>query len=271
MHRREFLIATILLTSSGFAYAEGAIAPWETARRGKGRFSMDDSLQALCQKITNIFEVDNPLGDYAYVEDLGDGRGFTVTHYGFCENTGDLDDVVEAAGLAQILETKTNRGKLVDDLVEGAGLADVLGPKTDRRAFPANWKRCLKDKATRSNLIAACDSVARRLYWDPAVKAVKEDNLSDNPFAYALYYDTLIQHGGGDDPDSFYAIRSEARGDLTAFLKIRKRVLLNASDPETRQAWRESVDRVDELADLRHNSKLTGNLQVSGHTLNGLA
>ena len=209
---------------------------------------MSDPIEALCRKITNIFEVDDPLGDYGYVEDLDDGRGYTVTHFGFCENTGDLDDVIAAAGLEGDLELTTNR-----------------------KNFPANWKRRLNDGASRSKLIAACDSVARRLYWEPAAKAVAEDNLSDNPFAYAVYYDTLIQHGGGDDPDSFYSIRQKAAGDLSTFLKIRRRVLLHATDPETREAWRESVDRVDELEDLSNNPKLKGDLEISGHSVRGLS
>jgi chitosanase len=255
LHRRAFIMMTILLSSGALAHADGTIAVRKAARRlavdihsEKRRGSMNGSVQALCQKITNIFEVDDPLGDYAYVEDLRDGRGFTVTHYGFCENTGDLNAVIKAAGLEDVLELKTNRKK-----------------------FPANWKKCHRDSASRSKLIAAGDSVARRLYWEPATKAVKEDNLSDNPFAYAVYYDTIIQHGGGDDPDSFYAIRREAGGDLRVFLNVRRRVLLHATDPDTREAWRKSVDRVDALEELSNNPELTGDLKISGHRVRGLS
>jgi chitosanase len=208
---------------------------------------MDRGIEALSRAITNIFEVDSPDGDYRYVEDLEDGRGFTVSQYGFCENTGDLKDVIAASGMGAALDIKKNR----DD-------------------FPDKWKKCIADPSSRDRLIRACESVVHKLYWQPAVQAITEDGLSDNAFAHCLYYDTLIQHGGGDDPDSFYSIRKKAGGDVGKFLQIRKKVLQKATDPETRKVWRESVDRVDELAKLSANTGLTGELTVSGHKLRGL-
>lgn len=208
---------------------------------------MDNRIEALCRSITNIFEVDNPDGDYSYVEDLDDGRGFTVSQYGFCENTDDLKDVIAFSGMGAMLDMKRNRD-----------------------AFPDKWKKCMSDPASRNTLIHACESVVRKLYWQPAVEAISQDGLSDNAFAHCLYYDTLIQHGGGDDPDSFHFIRAKAGGDLQKFLQIRKKILQHAADPDTRKVWRESVDRVDELAKLSGNTGLTGGLVVSGHKLAGL-
>ena len=208
---------------------------------------MNDAIEALCRSITNIFEVDDPAGDYSYVEDLDDGRGFTVTHYGFCENTGDLKKAIKLSGFGTTLR-----------------LSD------DRDRFPERWKQTMAASASRAQLIAACDAVAEELYWTPAIKAATEDGLSANPFACALYYDTLIQHGGGKDPDSFYAIRKQSNGDLAAFLDVRRRILMHATDPDTRVAWRESVDRVTAFDNLFMNQALKGDLRVSGKRLRGL-
>ena len=50
---------------------------------------------------------------------------------------------------------------------------------------------------------------------------------------------------------------------LRAFLDARKRVLLHASDKETRDVWRESAGRVDALrALLEHNPDFASPLKV---------
>ncbi len=208
---------------------------------------MFDPIESLSKMITNVFEVDQKEGDYAYVEDLEDGRGFTVTHYGFTENTGDLNEVIDASGLK-----------------------DVLKLKQDRDGFPERWKQAITGKY-RDKLVNACEDVARKLYWDPAMEAIAKDGLADNPLACAIYYDTLIQHGGGDDADSFYAIREKAKGDLSAFLEIRKKILEHATDPDTRDEWRDSVERVQAFEKLLKNPDLKGSLTISGHKLRGLA
>src|SRR5262245_56682149 len=46
--------------------------------------SPSHDLMRRIKAISNVFEVGRAEPDYAYVENLGDGRGFTVTQYGFC-------------------------------------------------------------------------------------------------------------------------------------------------------------------------------------------
>ena len=83
-----------------------------------------------------------------------------------------------------------------------------------------------------------------------------------SPIGRLVFYDTLLQHGEGDDPDSFSAIfaaalkrvsESGAAGEedlIRAFLAIRKEVLLDPSESDTRHVWRQSVSRVDALLNL---------------------
>jgi len=93
-----------------------------------------------------------------------------------------------------------------------------------------------------------------------------------SPLAKLALYDAIIQHGIGENSDSFDGIiraaNRAAQGPpyqageqkwLMAFLTARKQVLLNASEPETRQVWKESVGRVNEQLRLLK----AGNLQLS--------
>jgi chitosanase len=69
----------------------------------------------------------------------------------------------------------------------------------------------------------------------------------------------MIQHGIGEDPDSFGGIiRAATRAAqgppaqageekwLMVFLTARKEGLLNSREPDNRAAWQASVGRVDE-------------------------
>src|SRR6185437_9800653 len=47
------------------------------------------------EQLTTVFENSTTTFRYDYVEDLGDGRGYTAGRVGFCTGTGDLLDVVE--------------------------------------------------------------------------------------------------------------------------------------------------------------------------------
>ena len=79
--------------------------------------------------------------------------------------------------------------------------------------------------------------------------------------------DAIIQHGEGDDPDGLPALinlTTTSMGGtpksgideklwLQEFMSIRRSVLLNPYNQDTRQEWSESVGRVDTLIEL-HNS-----------------
>ncbi len=55
----------------------------------------DSHLVRRIKAISNVFEVGRPEPNYAYVEDLGDGRGYTVTQYGFCTYNTEVTRVIE--------------------------------------------------------------------------------------------------------------------------------------------------------------------------------
>ena len=218
---------------------------------------VDQSMARRVRAISNVFEVGRVTPDYAYVEALGDGRGLTLTQYGLVTNELEVGWVIEKhlarnphTKLARFLPALPPHGTGTD-LNELHGFADI-------------WRAEIGDGAS---LIAACDEVADSLYFEPAVRAFQVAKLA-SPVGLLIFYDTLLQHGGGEDPDSFGAIlarsqagldqsrRSSETARLKAFLAERRAVLLNPHNIVTADVWRRSATRVDALETLLSRNPL---------------
>ncbi|MBO0716273.1 MAG: chitosanase, partial [Rhizobiales bacterium] len=195
-----------------------------------------------------------------YIKDLNDGRGFTAGRAGFVTREGDLLQVVE---VYDRLRPNNRLSGFLPILQEARGTASTQGLED----LPAAWKKAASDPLFRE----AQDQVSDKLYYVPAMRAADDLRLQ-SPLARVALYDASIQHGAGDDSDSLGAIIQAATraaqgppakaGEerwLAAFLTARKKILLNAADPETRAAWRQSVGRVDEQLRLLKE----GNLRLS--------
>ena len=99
-------------------------------------------------------------------------------------------------------------------------------------------------------------------------------NQADPALGLAVLYDTVIQHGDGDNPDGLPAILTRTAAQvggtpatgvdehvwLDAFLHVRRATLEHAHNPATRKAWAESVARVDVLLQIAS----TGNYDLHG-------
>ena len=164
---------------------------------------------------------------FTYIEDIGDGRGYTGGIIGFCSGTGDMLEVVEAYTEA---EPGNPLAPFLPALrtVNGTDSHAGLGP-----TFVAAWHRAAEDPAFQQ----AQEDERDRVYFDPAVRRAKRDGLST--LGQFIYYDAMVMHGPGGDPLSFGGIRkaairkvrTPARGGgetryLNAFLNERKRVML---------------------------------------------
>lgn len=166
--------------------------------------------------------------EYGYIEDIGDGRGYTCGIIGFTTATGDALDVVRAyLALAPSDNLLAPYVPALEAAV-GSDTHDGLGT-----GFEAAWKKAADSSAMRQ----AQDAVLDEQYMLPAVADARIDDLS--PLGQYIYYDALVVHGPGDDEDSFGGIRAaalsrckppSAGGDekayLEAFLKARKAVML---------------------------------------------
>ncbi|MGW0859744.1 chitosanase [Streptomyces sp. NPDC002690] len=138
---------------------------------------------------------------YKYIEDIGDGRGYTGGIVGFCSGTSDMLGVVE-------LYTERAPGNILAPFlpalreVDGTDSHEGLGSR-----FTAAWeKAALTDPVFRG----VQDDERDRVYFDPAVKQAKADGLGT--LGQFAYYDALVMHGEGDDGASFGSIRSRALG-----------------------------------------------------------
>ncbi|MFA6503646.1 MAG: chitosanase, partial [Patescibacteria group bacterium] len=125
--------------------------------------------------------------------------------------------------------------------------------------FPQTWLTAADDPIFR----AVQDAVTDELYYIPAMQTSDEFGLH-YALSRAVIFDTIIQHGGGNGPDSLSAIvvrtNQTAGGSpksgidekiwLKIFLATRREDLTNPSDSSTKDVWAESVGRVDILRSI---------------------
>lgn len=176
---------------------------------------------------------------YAYIEDIGDGRGYTAGLVGFTSGTGDmLELVTEYVHLRQ----HNRLSRFLPALRRVNGTASHSGLGT---AFLQAWKRAASDPVFRR----AQDAERDRVYFNPAVRQAKADGLGT--LGQFIYYDAMVMHGPGLDSKSFGGIRATAmvkaptpaeggsEADyLNAFLDVRRAVM------KAHPAWAKT-DRID--------------------------
>lgn len=142
---------------------------------------------------------------YKYIEDIGDGRGYTAGIIGFCSGTGDMLDLVE-------YYTQVKPGNVLAKYlpalrkVNGGDSHAGLDPN-----FTKDWAKAAQDAEFKK----AQDHERDRVYFDPAVKQGKADGVGT--LGQFAYYDAIVMHGDG--------------GDATSFRNIRKRALSKAKPP----------------------------------------
>jgi chitosanase len=131
---------------------------------------------------------------FAYIEDIGDGRGYTAGIIGFCSGTGDMLELVEAYTatkpsnvLAKYLPALRN--------VNGSDSHSGLDPN-----FTRDWKTAAADSVFQ----AAQEAERDRVYFNPSVRDGKADGV--RALGQFAYYDAAVMHGY----DGMRSIRSRA-------------------------------------------------------------
>ncbi|TWT45597.1 Chitosanase precursor [Phycisphaerae bacterium RAS1] len=217
----------------------------------------------------SIFENDTLELQYAYIGAIEDGRGYTAGRAGFTSATGDMLVVVERYVAA---EPQSALAAFLPRLRELA--AAHSGSLDGLAGLPPAWEQAAEDARFRD----IQDAVVAEEYFDPALQFARELGLTTALGVLALY-DANIQHGAGDDPDGVPAMiaRTSQRAGgapadgvdetewLSTFLEVRRATLLNATDPETREAWAQSTDRVTAQEQLvrEANFNLDGPININ--------
>ncbi|WP_247613046.1 chitosanase [Streptomyces galbus] len=176
-------------------------SPGEAATRPLAAVGLDDpAKKEIAMKLVSSAENSSLdwKAQYQYIEDIGDGRGYTAGIIGFCSGTGDMLDLVQ-------LYTDRKPGNVLAGYlpalrrVNGTDSHSGLDPN-----FPRDWRRAAQDTAFQQ----AQNDERDRVYFNPAVRQGKTDGL--RALGQFAYYDAIVMHGDGDDPTSFRNIRKRA-------------------------------------------------------------
>jgi chitosanase len=202
------------------------------------------------EQLISLFENSTIEFQYSYAKVLGDGRGVTAGRAGFTTGTGDAYIVV------QQYTNKVPNNPLAKYLPELKRLltAENRNDTSKLRGLIEAWQSAAKDPLFRSSQ----DRIMEQMYYLPSLVHANRQGLNF-ALSRAVLYDTIIQHGNGNDPDSLSALLKETqqrvggtpqtgvdeREWLRNFLAIRRWHLSKAHNPATRKVWAESVTRVD--------------------------
>jgi len=152
---------------------------------------------------------------YAYIQDINDGRGYTGGIIGFCSGTSDMLEVVQdytRRSPDNVLAKYIPALKKVNGSDSHAGLDPT---------YTADWKTAAADVVFQQSQ----DSVRDDTYFNPAVSQARTDGL--RALGQFAYYDAIVMHGPGNSGVSFGGIRKAAMakaktpaqgGDETTYL-----------------------------------------------------
>ncbi|MEU1802539.1 chitosanase [Streptomyces sp. NPDC019937] len=228
------LPAALVFTGVGVGVGQAATPPAATpvqspAHRAGAAANLDDpAKKEIAMKLVSSAENSSLdwRGQFKYIEDIGDGRGYTAGIIGFCSGTGDMLELVE-----YYTDQKPDNvlAKYLPALrkVNGSDSHSGLDPN-----FTKDWKKAAADKAFQD----AQEHERDRVYFNPSVKQGKDDGLG--ALGQFIYYDAIVMHGPGDSKYSFGGIRKTAMSKaktpaqggnqttyLNAFLDARKKAM----------------------------------------------
>ncbi|QAY16233.1 chitosanase [Streptomyces phage IceWarrior] len=227
---------TVIGTSAALVWVPGS-SPVDTV----------DIRQPVCQEMA--FELtstaENSTTDwttaYNYIEDIGDDRGYTAGLVGFTSATGDMLVCVQNY-------SDEFPGNALEAYIPGLEQCAAVGYGLDASSAAAThlgapfitaW---INEADTQPGFRKIQRDLRKSLYWDDCLVQALADGVG--PLGLALHYDILVNHGVGNDSQSYGGIIAEARastspppsqgGDEAAYLTklcdIRDAVLVDWGD-----------------------------------------
>jgi chitosanase len=120
---------------------------------------------------------------YRYIEDIGDGRGYTAGIVGFCSGTGDMLSLVQRY---TVMKPGNRLAGYLPALrrLQGSDGHDGLDP-----GFTGDWVTAAADPVFQQAQDAERDS----MYFLPALAAARQDGL--RPLGQFAYFDAIVMHG----------------------------------------------------------------------------
>ncbi|MFI1363507.1 chitosanase [Streptomyces griseochromogenes] len=196
---RRTVVAVLGVVASGALLGAERVAA-APAARAAGSGLDDPAKKEIAMQLVSSAENSSLdwKAQYKYIEDIGDGRGYTAGIIGFCSGTGDMLDLVQ-------LYTDRKPGNVLAKYlpalrrVNGSDSHSGLDPD-----YPKDWRKAAQDSAFQQ----AQNDERDRVYFNPAVAQGKTDGL--RALGQFSYYDAIVMHGDGDDPTSFRNIRKRA-------------------------------------------------------------
>lgn len=190
-----------LLTLMGASLVAGPLVAAQSATATPAAVGLDDpAKKEIAMRLVSSAENSSLdwQAQYQYIEDIGDGRGYTAGIIGFCSGTGDMLDLVE-------LYARRRPGNALAGYLPA--LRDVNGSDSHQGldpGFPDAWRSAARDRAFRQ----AQNDERDRVYFNPAVRQGKADGIG--VLGQFAYYDAIVMHGNGGDSTSFGSIRGRA-------------------------------------------------------------
>ncbi|MEV7381199.1 chitosanase [Streptomyces lydicus] len=193
--------ATALATTAGPADHPAPATAHSAPHAARAATGLDDpAKKEIAMQLVSSAENSslNWKAQYKYIEDIGDGRGYTGGIIGFCSGTHDMLELVE-------LYTQRKPGNVLATYlpalrkVDGSDSHEGLDPH-----YTKDWKKAAQDPEFQK----AQNDERDRVYFNPAVKQGKADGIG--VLGQFAYYDAIVMHGDGSDPTSFSSIRKRA-------------------------------------------------------------
>ncbi|MCJ0874293.1 chitosanase [Streptomyces sp. AP-93] len=206
-HRKRLAVSTLLgatllaVPVTAHATAVAPTAAPASAQVPAAAVGLDDPVKKdIAMQIVSSAENSslNWKAQYKYIEDIGDGRGYTAGIIGFCSGTHDMLELVE-------YYTQIKPGNVLAKYlpalrkVDGSDSHAGLDPN-----FTKDWVKAASDSVFKK----AQDHERDRVYFNPSVSRGKSDGVG--VLGQFIYYDATVMHGDGTDSTSFRNIRKRA-------------------------------------------------------------
>ena len=163
--------------------------------------TMTTNQKKVAEAMTSVWENDTPKIDYAYAENINDGRGYTSGRAGFCTGTGDAILVIDCYGKLRTAANGNVMAKYMPALVtinnnyqstgNDQGSTTLLDAKG---SWTSDWALSFNNATTRADFKQCQDQVSDKLYYTPTMSAAVKWGLT-TALARAALYDIFINHG----------------------------------------------------------------------------